>query len=143
MACNLCLSFYLSLPLSLFVPLFLLPSLIFSFTFDIAGVTTFAFPRVHDVAPVDLHLDLGLARGTGVWTPPHDDTDTALGLMGTKLRPIKSYDARANEPRSASAGTAGQSPMAETSHDVLLLYVTVHRPGQIGLGQPMSRQVVR
>ena len=80
----------------------------------------------------DLHLDLGLARGTGIWTPPHDDTDAALRLMDTTLRPIKSYAARASEPRSASAGAAGQSPTEETSHDVLLSYVTLHRPGQIG-----------
>ena len=92
----------------------------------------------------DLHLDLGLARGTGIWTPPHDDTDAALRLMDTTLRPIKSYAARVSEPRSASAGAAGQSPMEETSHDVLLPYVTLHgqvRTGQVRSGRVKSRLV--
>ena len=120
MARNHYLSFCLSLPLP--VHLFLcLSSLVFSFNLDIAGITTFAIPRVRDVTPVGLHLDLGLSGRKGTWTPPGDDTGATLRLVDTTLRPMKSYATEASEPWSASAGTPPREVMDGSLHAVIII----------------------
>ena len=88
----------LSLSLALSLSLCLSLSLYVSQLCDIASITTFVLPRVHDVAPLDLHRDLGLFGRTGTWTPPHDVTDAGL-------HPMTGHDAWASESQIASAVT--------------------------------------